>query len=135
MSSARFWRRAGIAGLALALPTLIGSASLAAPQSGAAAEAGPILRLIAVGQVLTTDGRILNYNPETRQWQDIDEAFRVQDKETHILPLPVPAGSIREMVTFGFLLTDEGVCWLYNLETDRWEKVPPPPGPRGSSPR
>lgn len=86
---------------------------------------GPILKLFAVGGVLTEDGTLWQYSP-SRKWQTIDEAFRDQGRETKILPLPVPASSIVEMVTFGFLLTQGGDTWLYELEEDSWIKLPPP---------
>jgi len=86
-----------------------------------------IQKLIGVGQVLTTDGRILSYDPQRRLWQDIDEAFRAQGKTTRVLPLPVAVDEIREMVTFGFLVTTEGDCWVYDLQEDRWAQAPPLP--------
>ena len=88
---------------------------------------GRVLRLISVGGVLTDDGTIWQYRPDRGRWQTIDESFASEGKTTHILPLPVPAGSIREMVTFGFLQTDGGELWLYDIGKDKWEKLPAPP--------
>lgn len=93
--------------------------------SGQDAAPGKILKLFAVGGVLTADGTLWQYSP-SRKWQTIDEAFRDQGRETKILPLPVPASSIAEMLTFGFLLTDGGDTWLYELEDDKWVKLPAP---------
>jgi hypothetical protein len=88
-----------------------------------------ILRAVNVGTVLTADGMLWQYRPDQDRWRTVDEWFQQeQGKTTHILPLPVPAESIREMVTWGFLLTDSGECWLYDLDRDKWTKLPPPPG-------
>jgi hypothetical protein len=88
---------------------------------------GQILKLFGVGGVLTSDGTLWEYRPDLGRWITIDAAFKDQGRDTHVLPLPVAAGSIREIVTFGFLLTDQGECWLYDLEKDKWEKLPSPP--------
>jgi hypothetical protein len=95
--------------------------------SEAKAPPGKILRLISVGGVLTEDGTIWQYRPDRHRWQTIDESFAGEGKTTHILPLPVPAASIRNMVTFGFLQTEEGDLWLYDIGKDKWDKLPPPP--------
>jgi hypothetical protein len=87
---------------------------------------GRILRLLEVGSVLTDDGSIWVYRPDRGSWLKIDDAFREQQRQTHVLPLPVPVSSIRDMVTFGFILTNEGDCWLYLVEKDRWVKLPSP---------
>jgi hypothetical protein len=113
--------------VALGLLTATAASSLVAEPAGAQdAVPGRILKLFAVGGVLTEDGTLWQYSP-SRKWQTIDDAFRDQGRETKILPLPVPAASIREMVTFGFLMTDSGDVWLYELEDDRWIKLAAPP--------
>ncbi len=99
--------------------------SALAPQ--AAAEPGRVLKIFAVGGVLTEDGTLWQYSP-SRKWQTIDEAFRDQGRETRILPLPVEPARIDEMVTFGFLKTDKGDCWLYDLDANEWRQLTPPSG-------
>jgi hypothetical protein len=113
------WLWALILGLGIGLGWGTGSAE------AQSAPPGQILKLFSVGGVLTADGTLWQYTP-SKKWQTIDEAFKDQGKQTKILPLPVPAESIQEMVTFGFILTTSGDCWLYDLETDVWEKLDPP---------
>ncbi len=120
------WRALPIAMLlsiaALTLAALWTAHSTAAGQAPAPVE---VLRIYGVGGVLTADGTLWQYRPETKKWLTIDEAFREQGKTTQVLPLPVRAREIREMVTFGFLLSESGECWLYDLERNRWERLPP----------
>jgi hypothetical protein len=94
---------------------------------GQAQDASPtsILKIFSVGGVLTADGTLWQYSP-SQKWQTIDQAFRDQGRETHILPLPVPAHAIEEMVTFGFLKTTSGEVWLYDLEDNEWQRLDPP---------
>ena len=94
---------------------------------GQAQDASPtsILKIFCVGGVLTADGTLWQYSP-SQKWQTIDQAFRDQGRETHILPLPVPAHAIEEMVTFGFLKTTSGEVWLYDLEDNEWQRLDPP---------
>ena len=94
---------------------------------GQAQDASPtsILKIFSVGGVLTADGTLWQYSP-SQKWQTIDQAFRDQGRETHILPLPVPAHAIEEMVTFGFLKTTSGEVWLYELEDNEWQRLDPP---------
>jgi len=87
---------------------------------------GEIVRLISVGSVLTADGTIWAYRPDKERWMTIDESFRDEGRRTSILPLPVSPDEISEMITFGFILTDEGVCWLYDIEKNRWIRLPDP---------
>lgn len=87
---------------------------------------GDVLRIYGVGGVLTRDGTLWQYRPEKKRWLTIDEAFREQGKETRVLPLPVRPEEIREMVTWGFLLTESGVCWLYDIDANRWDPLTPP---------
>jgi hypothetical protein len=88
---------------------------------------GNILLAYAPGGVLTTDGTLWQFHPEKGAWITIDEAFRGQEKETHVLPLPVPAAEIARMESFGFLITRSGGCWLFDLERDRWRDLGHPP--------
>lgn len=105
---------------------LVWSPSPSQAQTGRAAPEGQIVRLISVGTVLTADGAIWAYRPDLEKWMTIDESFREEGRQTHILPLPVRPDEIREMVTFGFLLTESGACWLYDIEKDRWLRLPEP---------
>jgi hypothetical protein len=126
-------------GLAAAAPGLAGQvpvtastaaqtahlALLAQTQSGNAMAPG--CRILSVGVVLTADGIIWQYVPTQGRWYNIDESFRLSKNETHILPLPVPVGSIQEMQTFGFICTTGGEFWLYDMGSNRWGKLPPLP--------
>jgi hypothetical protein len=121
-------KRSGMVLTALATVAIAGMLLAAGAQTPQAADppGGKILRLINVGSVLTADGKIWNFRPDRDRWETVDESFAGQGKTTHILPLPVPAASIREMVTFGFLLTEAGDCWLYDMDRNKWEKLTPP---------
>jgi len=101
------------------------AASLGGPASAQDGAPGNILKVFSVGGVLTEDGTLWQYSP-SRKWQTIDEAFADQDRRTNILPLPVAARDIEEMMTFGFMLTRSGDLWLYDLEDDEWKKLDPP---------
>jgi hypothetical protein len=37
--------------------------------------------------------------------------------------LPVVATEVARMEGFGFLVTRGGTCWLYNLDSNRWENI------------
>ena len=120
-------KRIGIASAALcALLLAVGWSSSPRAQGSPGSPPGRIARLLEVGSVLTDDGTIWVYRPDQGHWLKIDDAFRDQQRRTHVLPLPVPVSSIREMVTFGFILTDDGDCWLYLVDKDTWEKLPAP---------
>lgn len=118
----------------LALAMLLPMAALAmaafsttrAPAAAVAQTPSQVVRIYGVGGVLTADGTLWQYRPETKKWLTIDEAFQEQGKTTRVLPLPVKAKEIREMATWGFLLTESGECWLYDLERSRWERLTPP---------
>ncbi|MFH1145105.1 MAG: hypothetical protein V1774_11225 [Candidatus Eisenbacteria bacterium] len=110
----------------LALNAGIGSA-LAAGQAGDGAGASRVVLAFGVGSVLTRDGTLWVYRPDTDLWLTIDEAFKEEGRETKILPLPVAPSDIAEMESFGFLLTKGGESWLYEFTTDRWRRIPPPP--------
>jgi hypothetical protein len=84
------------------------------------------VRVFGLGGVLTSDGTLWQFRPDKKQWLTIDEAFRTQGQETRVLPLPVKPEKIREMATWGFILTDSGSCWLYDLDENRWVELPPP---------
>lgn len=115
------WRALGCA-LALVLAGL-GVRTAEAKDS----PASTIVRLVSVGSILTADGTIWQFDPEDSRWLTIDQAFAKQGEDTHVLPLPVRPEEITEMLTFGFLRTRDGKCWLYDLDSDKWTALPPPP--------
>ncbi len=125
--------RATVTGLGLTILLLLVWA-WSGPLPEAKAEPGPasgeILLVYGVGGVLTRDGTLWQYRPDQNQWLTVDEAFSQEGQTTHILPLPVPASTIAKMDSFGFLVTESGSCWLYDLEKDRWREVGAPPSRR-----
>jgi hypothetical protein len=72
------------------------------------------------------DGQIWVYRPDQDRWLTVDQAFKDEGRDTHIVPLPVPAGQVKEMTSFGFLLTQSGEIWFYEISTDKWRKLPNP---------
>ncbi len=88
---------------------------------------GPIVLVYGVGGVLTQDGTLWQFRPDTGAWVTVDAAFDKEGRKTHVLPLPVPVGEIADMESFGFLVTRSGNCWLYDLEKDNWREIGPPP--------
>jgi len=89
-----------------------------------------IVGVFGVGGVIASDGKLYQYLPDEKRWMTIDEAFKSTrnktPRETHILPLPVPVESIREMESWGFLITKEGQVWQYDLESNRWRDIGTP---------
>ena len=89
-----------------------------------AASAGPqIVATYGVGGVLKSNGTLYQWRPEKKQWVTIDESFRLDGENRSILPLPVPASDVVRMEGFGFIVTRSGTCWLYNLDSNRWENI------------
>ncbi len=89
-----------------------------------------IVGVYGVGGVIGEDGTLWQYLPDRKQWLTIDAAFQGEARETHILPLPVPAQDIQFMQSFGFLVTKGGQVWHYDLNTNRWDEIGPPPAKR-----
>lgn len=121
---------AGIAlGLGLALAFVPGGSPLP-PAAHAATPAGSagagVVLICSQGTVLTADGQIWFYRPDQDRWLTMDQAFKSEGRETHIVPLPVPVADIKEMESFGFILTRGGEIWFYEISTDRWRKLPHP---------
>src|SRR6188508_2492748 len=56
-----------------------------------------IVGVFGVGGVIASDGKLYQYLPDEKRWMTIDEAFKRDQRETKILPLPVPVESIRQM--------------------------------------
>ena len=115
----------GLAGLAVAAAlSLGGGAALDRLAPAEAAAAAPsIVATYGVGGVLKSDGNLYQWRPERKQWVTIDESFRLDGETRKILPLPVVATEVVRMEGFGFLVTRGGACWLYNLDSNRWENI------------
>ncbi len=88
---------------------------------------GRIVLTYGVGGVLTAEGTLWQYRPDLDRWLTIDEAFREEGKDTHVLPLPVPVDQIQDMATWGFIVTRAGTLWLYEFTTDKWRQIKAPP--------
>jgi len=88
---------------------------------------GSIVGTFGVGGVLSRDGKLWQYRPDKKKWVLLDESFALEGQATNTSPLPVSVSQIRFMETFGFLVTDEDQCWLYDIEKHRWEMVGQPP--------
>ena len=88
--------------------------------------AGNVLIAWGVGGVLTDDGNLWQYRPESRKWVTVDQSFALDGERRKVLPLPVPAGQIAQMQGFGFLVTRGGACWIYNLDQNHWERIGAP---------
>lgn len=111
------------AAMVLALVTLHGGAARAAERP---VPAGNILIAWGVGGVLTDDGTLWQYRPESRKWVTVDQSFTLDGERRKVLPLPVAPQDIAQMQGFGFLVTKSGNCWIYNLDENRWEKIGAP---------
>lgn len=135
MRGKRWLAVAGLVAIGLMLGALAGHLPLRgglASLSGVAAAqatppgAGHVLLAFGVGGVLTADGGVWQYRPDNDQWYTMDEAFRQEGRETHVVPLPVAAGEIAQMASFGFIVTKSGDTWLYEISTDKWRKLSRP---------
>ncbi len=106
-----------------------GTASVLSGTARAAEPGKPptsVVRICMQGGVVTSDGQVWVYRPDLDKWMTLDEAFRNEGKTTHVVPLPVGIDEIQDMETFGFILTRKGEIWLYEVEADRWRKLPHP---------
>jgi hypothetical protein len=121
--------------LALGLFVCLGLAAVSLPGPGAAAPAAGsaaapaasrILLVWGVGGVLTSDGNLWQYRPEKSKWVTVDESFRMDGEQRSVLPLPVAARDVQFMQGFGFLVTKNGVAWLYDLDQNRWRNLGSP---------
>jgi hypothetical protein len=99
---------------------------LAAEARAADSPSGQAVLAFNIGGVLSRDGTLWVFRPDLDRWLTVDEAFREEGRETHILPLPVPVSEIADMETYGFILTRGGDIWFYEIEGDRWRKLQPP---------
>ena len=93
------------------------------PAEAAGGARSPVVATYGVGGVLRSDGALYQWRPEKKQWVTIDESFRLDGESRKVLPLPVPASEVSRMEGFGFIVTRSGSCWLYNLDTNRWENI------------
>ena len=85
-----------------------------------------VVATYGVGGVVTRDGQLFQYRPDKKKWITLDESFALEGQGTSAVPLPVPVERIRFMETFGFLVTLDGECWLYNIEQQQWESIGAP---------
>lgn len=120
-------------GLALIAPDESSPAIPTAAHAAQGSEAGSatgspndIVLSFGVGGVLTGDGTLWIYRPDLEKWFTMDEAFREEGRETHVLPLPVPVEEIRDMSTYGFIVTTIGQIWLYDHAANQWRRLPTP---------
>ncbi|MDM7915032.1 MAG: hypothetical protein ACE15D_16160 [Candidatus Eisenbacteria bacterium] len=118
---------AAVAAAALLFATGILPPSIPPAEAQRGPGAGQILLAAGPGLVLTRDGMLWQYRPDQGKWQTVDEGFAEQGKTTHVIPLPVPPESIAQMETFGFLVTNQGECWLYDYDGNQWRSVGSPP--------
>lgn len=100
----------------------------AVPEAGPTVEEGRIPATFGVGGVITAEGAFWQYRPDKDKWIRLDESFALEGEATAIEPLPVPMEAVRHAETFGFLVTRDDTCWLYNIEEQRWEDIGRPPG-------
>jgi hypothetical protein len=113
----------------LAAAIILGFAVTRGDQARAAARtapAGNVLMAWGVGGVLTDDGNLWQYRPESRKWVTVDQSFALDGERRKVLPLPVAVNQIAQMQGFGFLVTRSGACWIYNLDQNRWERIGTP---------
>lgn len=94
-----------------------------APAVAASSSSSSILVTYGVGGVLKADGNLYQWRPERKQWVTIDQSFALDGETRKILPLPVVASEVARMEGFGFIVTRSGACWLYNLDSNRWESI------------
>ena len=125
--------RVGRTALPLALAAVVALVAVisvpSGPNRGGEALAGPkgeIVLVWGVGGVLTDDGTLWQFRPESRRWVTVDQSFALDGERRKVLPLPVAAGEIAHMRGFGFIVTKGGSAWLYNLDTDAWENIGAP---------
>ena len=85
-----------------------------------------IVGVFGVGGVLTEGGALWQYLPDQKKWMTIDQAFARDGRQTHVLPLPVDTKSIRFMESWGFLVTQSGDVWQYDLDTNKWRNIGTP---------
>ena len=119
-------RKTWISAVGLALVVTLAAAGLATNRASVAAPASATPSIVAtygVGGVLKSDGNLYQWRPEKKRWVTIDESFRIDGEARTVLPIPVAASEVARMEGFGFIVTRSGACWLYNLDSNRWENI------------
>lgn len=109
-----------------ALDYLIPAAGAAKPPTPGP-DRGGLVSTYGVGGVLTRDGELWQYRPDRGKWITLDESFGLEGKRTKLVPLPVAADQVKLMETFGFLITRDDQCWLYDLDRNEWSRIGAPP--------
>jgi len=112
-----------VLGLGLGALLLLGPGRETPSQAATAPASTGIVATYGVGGVLKSNGMLYQWRPEKKQWVTLDESFRLDGETRKVLPLPVPAGDVARMEGFGCIVTRSGVCWLYNLDANRWENI------------
>ena len=115
--------RLALAGLALVVAFTLSGGDGSGRSAEAASTATAIVATYGVGGVLKSDGKLYQWRPERRQWVSLDESFKLDGEKRNVLPLPVSASEVARMEGFGFIVTRSGQCWLYNLDSNRWENI------------
>lgn len=121
--------RVGMKARALVALVVVGIAFGLGRASARTREPFNVIGPFGVGGVIAARGEeavLWQYLPDQKKWMTIDEAFRGEGRETKILPLPVKAKEIRFMESWGFLVTQAGVVWQYDLETNKWVDIGTP---------
>ena len=111
--------------LAATAAVVIGLACVLALRADSAAPASgsTVVATYGVGGVLKSNGFLYQWRPEKKVWVTIDESFRMDGETRKVLPIPVAASEVARMEGFGFIVTRSGTCWLYNLDSNRWENI------------
>lgn len=127
----RTWARRFAPGMVaiLAAALILAFAITRGDQARAAARpapAGNVLMAWGVGGVLTDDGNLWQYRPESRKWVTVDQSFALDGERRKVLPLPVSPHQIAQMQGFGFLVTRSGACWIYDLDKNQWQRIGTP---------
>jgi hypothetical protein len=118
-------RKSWISAAGLGLVVALAAAGLGGHRSSVAATGGApsIVATYGVGGVLKSDGNLYQWRPEKKRWVTIDESFRLDGESRAVLPIPVAPTDVARMEGFGFIVTKSGSCWLYNLDSNRWENI------------
>jgi hypothetical protein len=133
VTSMKHWRRLARTATPAAVAALVALVAAlfwpSGPDPDAVALASPkgnVVLVWGVGGVLTDDGTLWQFRPESRRWVTVDQSFALDGERRGVLPLPVAVGEIAHMQGFGFIVTESGSAWLYNLDTNKWENIGAP---------